>query len=68
VAERVGCIESWRIQYIGVERPRGWRRLGGNPRAAAPGALAPQTAPMGWAKYSRRRWSDTPVTNTSTIL
>jgi hypothetical protein len=23
---------------------------------------------MGWAKYSRRRWPDTPVTNTSTVL
>jgi hypothetical protein len=28
----------------------------------------PQTAPMGWAKYLRRRSSDTPVTNTSTIF
>jgi hypothetical protein len=36
-----GFIESWRVQYIGVGRPRGWWRLGGNPRMAAPGALAP---------------------------
>jgi hypothetical protein len=41
-----GCIESWKVQYIRVERPRGWRLLGVNPRAAAPGALAPKTAPM----------------------
>jgi hypothetical protein len=52
---------------------RGWETQGvaaprKNPRAAAPGALAPQTTPMGWAKYSRRRWPDTPVTNTNTIL
>jgi hypothetical protein len=53
--EHVGCIESWRVQYIGVERPRGWWHLRENPRAAAPGALAPQTSPVGWAKYSRRR-------------
>jgi hypothetical protein len=44
-----GCIESWRVQYIRVGRPRGWRLLGGNPRAVAPGALAPKTAPMGQA-------------------
>jgi hypothetical protein len=43
------CIESWRVQYIGVGRPRGWRLLGRNPRVAAPGALAPKTAPMDWA-------------------
>jgi hypothetical protein len=66
--ERVGCIESWRIQYIGVGRLGRWRQLGGNPRAAAPGALATQTTLMDWVKYSRRRWSDTYVTNTSTIL
>jgi hypothetical protein len=42
--ERVGCIESWRVQYIGVGRPRGWRHPGGNPKATAPSALAPQTA------------------------
>jgi hypothetical protein len=58
------CIELWRVQYIGVGRPRRWRRLGGNPRAASSGVLAPQTVPMEWAKYSRRRWPDTPVTNT----
>jgi hypothetical protein len=23
VVERVGCIESWRVQYIGVGRPSG---------------------------------------------
>jgi hypothetical protein len=40
-------IEPWMVQYIGVERHRGWRRLGGNPRAAAPGAFTPKTAPMG---------------------
>jgi hypothetical protein len=49
VAELDGCIELWRVQYIGVGRPRGWRLLGGNHRAAAPGALAPKTAPMGRA-------------------
>jgi hypothetical protein len=43
-----GCIESWRVQYIGVGGPSGWKLLRGNPRAAAPGALAPKTAPMGW--------------------
>jgi hypothetical protein len=32
------------VNYIGVERPRGWRRLGGNPTVAAPGAFAPKTA------------------------
>jgi hypothetical protein len=42
-----GCIESWRVQYIGVGRPRGWRLIGGNPRAAALGALAPQDSPYG---------------------
>jgi hypothetical protein len=41
------CIESWRVQYIVVERHRGWRLLRGNPRAAAPGALAPQDSPYG---------------------
>jgi hypothetical protein len=41
-----GCIESWRVQYIGVGGPREWRLLGGNPKAAAPGALAPKTVPM----------------------
>jgi hypothetical protein len=34
---------------IKVGRPREWRLLGGNPRVAVPGALAPKTAPMGWA-------------------
>jgi hypothetical protein len=47
--ELVDCIESWRVQYIGVGRPRGWQRSGENPRAAAPGAFAPKTALMGWA-------------------
>jgi hypothetical protein len=47
---------------------QGWRCPGGNPRAVALGALAPQTAHMGWAKYSHRRWPDTSVTNTSIIL
>jgi hypothetical protein len=56
------------IQYIGVRRFRMWRRLGGNTRVAAPGALAPQIVLMGWAKYSRKRRPETPVTNTSTIL
>jgi hypothetical protein len=42
-----GCIESWRVQYIGVGRPRGWRFIGGNPRVAALGALAPQDSPYG---------------------
>jgi hypothetical protein len=23
VAESIGCIESWRVQYTGVGRPRG---------------------------------------------
>jgi hypothetical protein len=32
--------------YRGWET-QGWQRLAGNLRAAAPGALAPQTAPMG---------------------
>jgi hypothetical protein len=61
--ELVDCTESWRVQYIGVERPRGWRRSGGNlravaprgwrrpmgnSRAAAPGAFAPKTVIVGW--------------------
>jgi hypothetical protein len=41
------CIKSWRVQYIGVGRHKGWRLLVGNPRAAAPGDLAPKTASMG---------------------
>jgi hypothetical protein len=49
VVKLYGYIKPWRVQYIGVERPRGWRLLRGNHRAAAPGALAPNTAPMGWA-------------------
>jgi hypothetical protein len=28
------------VQYIGVERPKEWRRLGGNPMATASGAFA----------------------------
>jgi hypothetical protein len=36
------CIESWRVQYIEVGRPKRWRLLGGNHRAAAPGALPPR--------------------------
>jgi hypothetical protein len=50
--ERVVCIESYMVQYIGTQ---GWQRPGGNPSAVALGALAPQTAPMDWAKYSRTR-------------
>jgi hypothetical protein len=41
VAEHISCIESCRVQYIGVERPRGWRCLGGNPRVVAHGDLTP---------------------------
>jgi hypothetical protein len=41
------CIESWRVQYIGVGRPREWWLLGGNPRVAAPCALAPQDSAYG---------------------
>jgi hypothetical protein len=42
----VGCIVSWRVQYIGVVRLRGWRLLEGNPRTTTPGALAPKTVPI----------------------
>jgi hypothetical protein len=55
-----GCIESWKVQYIGVGRPKGWQLLRGNPRAAAPGALTPKTTPMGQTYYSHRRWPDNP--------
>jgi hypothetical protein len=34
--------------YRGWET-QGWRRLEENPMTTAPGALAPKTAPMGWA-------------------
>jgi hypothetical protein len=54
------CIESWRVQYIEVGRPKGWRLLERNPRAAAPDALTPKTAPMDRAKYSHSRWPDNP--------
>jgi hypothetical protein len=60
-------IESWRVQYIRVERPRvaATRR---NSRAAAPGAFTPKTAPMDWAEYSYRGGPTTPMTNTIIIL
>jgi hypothetical protein len=46
VVELDGCIESWRVQYVEVGRPRGWQLLRENPRAVASGALASKTTPM----------------------
>jgi hypothetical protein len=63
-----GCIKSWMIQYIGVGKPRGWRLLGGNPRVAAPDALAPKTAPMGRPNTQAEGGLMAPMTNTIIIL
>jgi hypothetical protein len=46
--ELVECIESRRVQYIEVGRPRGWWRPGENPRATAPGDFASKKVLMGW--------------------
>jgi hypothetical protein len=53
-----------------IGRHRGWRLLRGNPRAAAPGALAPPRQPL-WAgpnTYAGGGPAAPPMINTITIL
>jgi hypothetical protein len=56
------------VQYIELGRPRGWRRLEGNPRAAAPGAFAPKIALWAGPNTHAGGGPTTPMTNTITIL
>jgi hypothetical protein len=56
------------VQYIGVGRPRGWRRIGGNPRAAALHALAPKTTLRAGPNTHAGGGLTTPMTNTIKIL
>jgi hypothetical protein len=62
------CIKSWRVQYIGVGRPRGWRLLGGNPRAAALVTWLPRQPLWAGSNTHAGGGPTAPMTNTIIIL